>query len=244
MKNGALLSLARQRQSSRFNGYAAVGDFHDGIYECDHVSPWTKSGSNVDAEVMVVGQDWSSSDSLGATSPDLNSVMYGFSPKFPTNANLDALLKRHLRLARADCYLTNLFPYIKYGGPSANIPFKDLVACAKRFTLPEIEIVAPELVICLGLRTFTALMRATGIKGSPKMDEAVKNPFKHGCSMIFCVAHTGALGMNNRGRQQVEVDWQEIAKCRAERAPNIHFEQVTSSCAKASQHLHQKRGTG
>ncbi len=211
MKKETLLQLARLRQSSRLNGYASIGDFHEGIFECDHVSPWTKSGCSVDAEIMIVAQDWSSSDVLGSDPPNLHSAEFGFDPKFPTNKNLDKLLERHLGLNRTACYLTNLFPFVKLGNASAAIPLKELVASAQQFTLPEIEIVAPQLVICLGLRTFLALMRAVDLKGSPNMEQAINSPFTFSHSMIHCVAHTGALGMNNRGRSQVEKDWQKIA---------------------------------
>ncbi len=108
-------------------------------------------------------------------------------------------------------YLTNLFAFIKRGKANAGIPLKDLVVSAQRFTLPDIQIVSPRLVICLGRMAFLALMRAVGLKGSPKMDQAVRSPFKFTNSMIHCVAHTGALGMNNRRRSQVEKDWQQIA---------------------------------
>ena len=135
MKTEALLQLARLRQSARLDGYASIGDFHDGIFECDHVSPWTKSGCNVDAEIMIVGQDWSSSDALGRDPPDLHSAALGFSPKFPTNSNLDDLLERHFGLDRADCYLTNLFPFVKSGNASAGIPTIIPAAVGLKFTL-------------------------------------------------------------------------------------------------------------
>lgn len=211
MKTEALLQLARLRQSTRFDGYASIGDFHNGIFECEHVSPWTKSGCNVDAEIMIVGQDWSSSDALDRDPPDLHSAALGFSEKFPTNRNLDNLLERYFGLNRAECYLTNLFPFIKLGKANAGVPLKHLVACAQLFTLPEVWIVSPQLVICLGLRTFVSLMRAVSLKESPKMDQAVNAPFKFSDAMIHCVAHTGAFGMNNRGRDQVEEDWQQLA---------------------------------
>lgn len=213
MKTEALLRLARLRQSSRLDGSAAIGDFHDGIFECDHVSPWTKSGCNVDAEIMVVGQDWLSSEVLEIEPPNLSVAELGFDPKFPTNANLNGLLERHFDLSRADCYLTNLFPFVKRGKASASIPMNNLISCAQRFTLPEIEIVSPQIVICLGLKTFLSLMRAVGLKGSMKMDQAVSSPFAFGNSKIYCVAHPGSFGMNNRGRSQVESDWRHLAAC-------------------------------
>jgi restriction system protein len=211
MKVEALLKLARLRQSTRRNGYDCIGAFHDGLFECDHVSPWTKSGHNVDAEIMVVGQDWSSQDVLARDPPDLEVARLGFDARFPTNANLDDLLKRHFGLARGACYLTNLFPFIKGGRANAAIPMKDLVWAAETFTLPEIRIVSPRLVICLGRRAFIALLRASGAKGSPRLDQAIKSPFASGDAMIYCVAHTGALGTNNRGREQVARDWSAMA---------------------------------
>ncbi len=166
MKSEALLELARLRQSTRLDGYACIGDFHGGIFECDHVSPYTKSGNNVDAEIMVVGQDWSSADRLSVEPPDVRSAELGYTPNLPTNKNLDDLLKRHFGMARAECYLTNLFPFVKQGNLSATIRLKDLIGCAQRFTLREIKIVSPQIVVCLGIGTFNALRRASGIKGA------------------------------------------------------------------------------
>jgi restriction system protein len=212
MKREALLSLARKRQSCRLDGYACIGDFHRGAFECDHVSPWTKSAGNVDAEIMIVGQDWSSSDALNIEVPDPHLIRHGFDPKFPTNKNLNSLLNRHFGVTRAQCYFTNVFPFIKAGDPSAAIRQKDLNWSAKTFCLAEIEIVSPQLVICLGLGTFLALMRAADLKGSPNLDQAINSPFKFAHSRIHCVAHTGARGINNRGWIQVNRDGQQLAR--------------------------------
>jgi hypothetical protein len=49
----------RTRPDALFGApYSCLGDFAGGIYDCDdHVSPWSKSAQNVDATIMVVGQD-------------------------------------------------------------------------------------------------------------------------------------------------------------------------------------------
>ena len=57
-KNARLLALARLRQATRWPGYKSIADYHHGVYECDFVSPYTKTAGNVDAEVMVLLQDW------------------------------------------------------------------------------------------------------------------------------------------------------------------------------------------
>ncbi|MCZ6813453.1 MAG: hypothetical protein O7F14_05310, partial [Alphaproteobacteria bacterium] len=107
---------------------------------------------------------------------------------------------------------TNVFPFVKSGGMSEDIPLGHLKSCAMRFTLPEIVIVSPKIVICLGLATFKSLMRAKGLKGSPLLSEAIDSPFDIDNSKVYCVGHTGALGMNKRGRSQVDSDWQLLAE--------------------------------
>lgn len=212
-KSKALLQLARKRQSARLDGYACIGDFHDGAYECKkHVSPWTKSGCNLDAEVMVVGQDWASADTLvGNGRPDPDRARLGYDCKSRTNRNLDRLLREHLGLDRADCYLTNMFPFVKPGKKNADIPPGDMERCAKEFTLEEVRIVAPRLVLCLGLKTFKGFRGAVGLPKPRNVDEAVDAPFDFEGSTVYCVAHVGTQGENQRGRDQVAADWQRIA---------------------------------
>ncbi len=212
-KSKALLQLARKRQSTRLDGYACIGDFHDGAYECNHVSPLTKSGCNLYAEVMVVGQDWASADTLvGKGRPDPDRARLGYDRGSPTNKNLNRLLREHLGLDRADCYLTNMFPFVKPGKKNANnIRSRDMKRCAREFTLEEVRIVAPRLVLCLGLKTFKGFRGAVGRPKPRNVDEAIDSPFDFEGSTVYCVAHVGAQGENQRGRDQVADDWQRIA---------------------------------
>jgi len=53
-KASQLLALARQRQADRWPGYHTIGDYHDGVYESEHVSPYTRSAGNVDADVFIL----------------------------------------------------------------------------------------------------------------------------------------------------------------------------------------------
>lgn len=218
MKHALLRLLVHKRRSEDFAGYsgkstyAKIGDFRDGLYECQHVSPWAKTASNVDAEVMVVGQDWSSSEHLEGT-PIAHVVQFGFDPAFPTNRNLDWLLKTHLRMQRRECYFTNLFPFIKTGDASKSVPMRHLILSARDYLIPQVETIQPRVVICLGLRTHYALMRAIGAPAFHKLGIAIdRSPFLYRQARIFAVAHTGARGMNNRGREQVEHDWARIAQ--------------------------------
>ena len=208
-KEKLLLELTKKRQATRLDRYNNIGDYHDGIYECDYVSPYSKSAHNVDAEVMIILQDWSSDKSLSGPIC-MDSVTFGHTLLLPTNRYLKELLKEHCGLELEDIYGTNLFPFIKTGNMSAHIPTKDLKLAALEFALPQIDIISPRIVICLGLATFNALRLATNLKPLKTLSEAIPSPFQYHSSTIYCQAHTGQLGRNNRNRggvDRVNKDW-------------------------------------
>ncbi|WP_161967292.1 hypothetical protein [Fimbriiglobus ruber] len=208
-KTERLLQLARLRQDSRWPGYKPLSEYHGGMYECDFVSPYTKSASDANAKVMIMLQDWSSHDRLSGP-PDLEAAEYGHTPKLPTNQRLKQLLQKHFNLRLDETYGTNLFPFIKTGSLSSSIPVRDLDKAAREFALPQIEIVEPHLVICLGLKTFVSLRRALGATPVKTLGQAITSPISYQQSRIWCQAHTGGLGQNNRNRggiDRVSGDW-------------------------------------
>lgn len=208
-KKDLLLALAQKRKATSWPEYCRIGDYHDGVYECDFVSPYTKSAGNVDAEILVLLQDWSSDESLRGPL-DSDSVRYGLTRTFPTNKRLSELLQSCFGVGLKDVYATNLFPFVKGGGISSSIPMSDLVRAAREFALPQIRIVRPKLVVCLGLNTFNAIRVASSHAPAHRMDEAVASPFTIDKARIWCQAHTGTRGQSNRGRERVAQDWRKM----------------------------------
>jgi len=200
-KRSALLRLAKERQSTRWPEYSCIGDYHGGVYECNFVSPYTKTAGNVDAEIMVILQDWSSDNSLSGPF-DEDSATLGYSRHVETNINLIRLLHETFGVTLQDVYGTNLFPFIKLGPMNAPIPQRDLIRAASEFALPQIRIVNPKLVICLGCKTFDALRRACDLMPCRTVSSAIDDPFDLPGAMtrVWCQAHTGRLGRNNRNR--------------------------------------------
>lgn len=197
--------------------FKRISDFHSGAYECnEHVSPLSIKAGNLDARVVIMAQDWSSSSDMEAPRRE---GYCGYNPDLPTNKNLDRLLNDHLGLKRADVFATNVFPFIKTGGMSASIPTRDLVRAAKEFALPQVAIIAPRLVVCLGLPTFNAIRRAVGHKPVPNIGVGVAQPLDHEGVRYWCQSHTGALGTANRNRRghdgapvdRVSADWAHMA---------------------------------
>jgi hypothetical protein len=212
-KRTALNLLVKKRKATRMKGYGCIADYQEGAYECNFISPYTKSAQNLNSRLMVILQDWSSSEAIGPEL-DLDSVKYGHGTTLPTNKNLKALLKKHFGFELKDIYATNLFPFIKKGGLGKTIPRKDLVEAAEMFTVPEIEIIGPQLVVCLGLATFNALREAHNLKPKGNMAEAIHSPFDLGAARVCCQAHTGGQGqaMRNCGKNRVRADWKRMAK--------------------------------
>ena len=162
-KRKALLQLAKRRKKDRLKPHACLADFHSGFYECKHVSPWSISAGNVDAEVMIIGKDWASSDIL-EKEPDEDRRRLGQDCSSRTNTNLRKFLG-HMGLEFSETYATNVFPFIKLGSRTAYIkPFCDVVSCARTYTLPQIKIVSPRMAICLGKDAFRAICRAAELR--------------------------------------------------------------------------------
>lgn len=208
-KPSAMAKLVATRKLSRWPGYRALADYAD--LECDFVSPYTRGAGNLESPILVMLQDWVSHDYLaGGISPDVRRI--GYNPQVRTNRNLQERLQHHFSRSIGEVYATNLFPFIKPGGMSARIPWRDLERAAKEFALPQIEIVQPRLVIALGLQTFQALRKAaTGSAGPGRLGEAIACPFSHGVSRFWCQAHTG-WGCSKRGRVGTDNDWNTMAE--------------------------------
>ena len=213
-KQTQLLALARKRKRARWPGFGRVADYHGGVYDCNHVSPYTKSAANLDSKVFVLLQDWSSHAWLSRPlNPEVQRL--GYAPGLPTNRNLAALLKSHFRLSLADVYATNLFPFIKCGGLSGGISDEVLVRAAREYALPQIRIVQPALVICLGLATANAVRESCGQSRAENVAAAVSSPFEHAGVLYWAQAHPGHFGQISRNKSrpaQVRTDWQQMKR--------------------------------
>ena len=162
---------------------------------------------------MVLLQDWSSDQRLRKPK-DSESIKLGHGLKVPTNIKLKRLLKDTFGLELQDTYSTNLFPFIKQGGLSTTIPQKDLIRAASEFAIPQINIIKPRLVVCLGKKTFNALRSAHGLRSVAKMNDAITSPFDINQSKIWCQAHTGSWGQSNRNKGNPDRTFKDWTKMR------------------------------
>ena len=147
----------------------------------------------------------------------LDSVLIdkGHDPGLPTNQNVKALLRAHFGIPLAQTYATNLFPFIKPGKMTADVPPKELAEAARTYTVPEIEVVEPKLVVCCGSAVYRAIRKALGLTWAGNLEEAIESPFRFRDTEFWGQSHPGRKGRNyrNRGRvDRVSQDWQRMSK--------------------------------
>ena len=219
-KLSALHELVRKRRSkaagSTLGGYtkdySKIGDFHGGAYDFDdHVVPYSKSAFNLNAEIMILAQDWASEEFL-AKPFDEQQAAFGHDPSLPTNKRLFDLLEKFFQIKFSDTYATDAFVFVKPGDMGAGIPLKDFKLSTIEYAVPQIEIIDPKLVICVGGQPFNALRSASKL-GYLKLDTHFPDQsFVLGSSMVVGVHHVGARGISHLGGIAAqESQWERLA---------------------------------
>jgi len=222
MKANKLEKLVSLRRQETHPKYRLLHTFDGGRWDFPFVVPWTKSACNLDAKLMVIGQDWASEAFL--TTPKYNTPervaareRSGQDEYLATNKRLKSLLHKHFHLDFSQTYATDVLIYIKPGNMSGNVPMIDLQYCAEKYTLEQIRIIKPQMAICLGAKTFNAVR--TALKKQPGL------PFSEACTptahtvdtdesgtRIHAVPHTGGQGHANAGGDKnVDEIWARIA---------------------------------
>jgi restriction system protein len=209
-KQEKLKKLALERKTFCFDGFKKISEFQNGAFDVeDYVSPWSIGAHNFNADLMLIGQDWASSKWL-SNPKNLNFSRLGQNPNLMTNKNLNEYLK-YFGLNFSDTYATNAFVLVKEGNMSAKITPKFLYESIKKFLVPQIEIVKPKMIICLGAETYNALRKENGY---PELKvgsgQEIAMPFMG--ADVYGVNHTGGHGTKNAGgKESARKQWQILA---------------------------------
>jgi uracil-DNA glycosylase len=221
-KERRLKNLVKKRRLEVYRGYRCIGSFRDGKYDCDFVVPWSKSACNVNADLMIIAQDWASQKFLEEACDQSAESMerFGYDKTLETNRELHKRLEEQMGLKFSQTYATDVFPFIKPGRMSARIPIGDLKKAATDYALPQIEIVSPHMVVCLGIGTFNAICAALAEKnGQGKTrrlswgdyEDKRRVVTKYEQTEIYAVTHLGARGKIKR-RKKIGPEWTTLAR--------------------------------
>ena len=213
LKNDAYLNLVEKRKSCKLcEGLTNPSKYPN--YDSNEIGPWSLWQGSLNAEILLVGQDWGSTDYFlkhKGVDEDKN----------PTNKNLVTLFDSigipisgpNNKKSSNLLYFTNVILCLKHGGLSSPIEQKYSTICCEQFLKSLITIIRPKIVIALGKFAFESIATSYSLKYMP-FSQSVD--FENGFSIdddirLFPVYHCGFWGIQKNRRFDLQIkDWQKI----------------------------------
>lgn len=196
--------------------------------DCREINLWSYWQGSLNARIMVVGQDWGCPKGAVVmnniqTINDGAEKEYHVDPESLTDKNLCTLLASigfPAETRNPDLFFTNFALGYRNKGLTGGFKGSWLREC-EPFFKRLVEIVDPEIIICLGQNTFKAVIRSLGektrIRGYNSFIESKDNPIRCGDHLVFAEAHCGYFGTINRAKGNVKdgmalqlEDWKRI----------------------------------
>jgi uracil-DNA glycosylase family 4 len=187
----------------------------DGIHDnAGHIGPWTRWHGDLDATLMVVGQDWGGVEYYlehKGIEEDVN----------PTNRNLVALLASigiHIELptrpaSTKKIFLTNAVLCLKPGRLIGPVNTACFDRCGRAFLEKQIDLVSPKVVVTLGYQAYRATLGSYGLPFHTSMRKAVMETklanLPCGATLIP-VYHCGNNGLRSRSFAEQKADWKRV----------------------------------
>ncbi len=181
-------------------------------YDSDEIGMWSLWQGDLNAKIMIVGQDWGDVDTYKkwkGRDKDTN----------PTNTNLMKLLSiigynikspETSDTKNNSLFFTNAVLCLKNGGMQAKVKKKDYYEkCMVAFLKPLIELIKPNLIVSLGLKSYLGITSLYGVKKQQDMKSAVRTLISlNKDTNLYAVYHCGAISKNmNRPWEDMKKDW-------------------------------------
>lgn len=186
-----------------------------GAFDSKHIGAWTRWNGNLDADVMVIGQEWGDVVSF--------QKQWGLDISSPTNRTIQELLAVAgvkvadvLKLgATSRVFMTNAALCLKQGGMQAAVNREWFTNCAKHFLRRQIELVKPKVAVTLGERAYVGLRDEFGLKPRMSFRRAVLSgatiDLMPGIALVP-MYHCGARILNGHRRiEQQREDWKRVS---------------------------------
>ena len=167
-------------------------------------SYWQGGKDNLDAKILLVGQDWGSLNTL-----EINFLNYMEKNDNPTDIHLcelfDSIGYNICSVKHEDLFFTNFVLCYRCKGLSGGFRQKWADNCSEYF-IRLVKIIQPKIIICLGRSVYNSVMKSFGEKpltgkyNSIIEKGAVSINIGDFCVSVFPMAHCGVLGTYNRNR--------------------------------------------
>jgi len=214
-KQEAYEALVAKRKSFKFAD--GLTNPADTPFDVDEIEPWAQWQNNLNATVLVVGQEFSDVGTYIKTEGKVE--RYPEKYEYPLNKNLNefcSLIGLDVGHPYAPnrtnpVFFTNAVMALKSGAMSANFKDSWLKESREEFLQPLIEIIRPKVIIPIGTKATLSLGKTYGFPVGSHADMVRTSPVcVVGGPMIFPVYHTGGLGLRNRSKLLQIEDWKRI----------------------------------
>ncbi len=214
--------VAARKACHLCQGLSNPADIECGRFDSPHVGPWSRWQGNLDARLMVVGQDWE-------TSAYFMRHRGCEGPRHPSNLRLVELARLAgleigdpgSTVARDIAFFTNAILCLKGagGGSQGKVQPVWFENCA-RFLRRQIEIVNPAVVVGLGEYAYRAILRGFGQKCGHRTGgktwfqnevETTRGRVLPNGSRAFAVYHCARRILNTHRRIDMQrADWRRL----------------------------------
>lgn len=201
----------------------------DGRYDSNEVGPWTRWAGDLDADIMVVGQDWGDvayfieTRGLDAANNPTNLSLFDLLKSIDRPVSYPPVLSdpRHSDSRQSTgVFLTNALLWLKTGGMQAAVRPEWFMGDSATFLKEQIAIVQPRVVVALGQRAYNAVLGAYDLpvargrfRDIVEQAGGVALPGMPGATLLFGVYHCGARVRNTtRSTEQQLQDWTRVTK--------------------------------
>ena len=152
--------VAQRKQCQLCVGLRNPADAELAACDSDEIGPWSRLHGDLDADLMIIGQDWGDvryytanhglDDFRNPTMRTLECLLRGI--------GLDVSLAAYGTGARG-VFLTNAVLCLKEGGLQARVEREWFENCGSNFLRRQVEIIAPRIVVALGQKAYEAVLR-------------------------------------------------------------------------------------
>jgi|GEM_PF-334123 len=196
--------------------------------DSDQIGPWTRWQGDLDADIMVVGQDWGDVTSFRRQS--------GIDNNSRTNQLIRELLA-HVGIKvsappaisrESKVFLTNSVLCLKGGDCQSQVSRYWYDNCGPNFLRPQIEIVRPKIVVAMGEWAYRTIMKSFRL-GPMRFNEAVESTdsiLLLPGTLLVPVYHCSPRILNTHRKKEVQfADWRRVQyrlNIKSAMLPDIH----------------------
>lgn len=178
-----------------------------------HIGPWTQWQGNLDAQVMVVGQDWGGVDyyaDMRGIEGDDNNITNKTLVHLLAGIGISISLPGHT--GPKPLYFTNAVLCLRPGRLTGKADARWFTNCGPRFLRQQIELVNPKAVVTLGYLPYVAVFTSFGLQPARLMREAIMKPLEKvsNGSVVVPVYHCGQKGQLSRPLEMQKEDWKRV----------------------------------